>query len=57
MSKNINKFNTMDISIIIVNYKVIEFLVPCIESIFKHSKSNYTFEIIAIDNNSNDGSI
>tara|TARA_Y100001936_G_C16089971_1_gene685200 strand:+ start:194 stop:1096 length:903 start_codon:yes stop_codon:yes gene_type:complete len=46
----------MDISIIIVNYNVKEFITPCIHSIYKHLKGNYSFEISIIDNNSKDGS-
>tara|TARA_Y100000590_G_scaffold280684_1_gene315340 strand:- start:423 stop:1322 length:900 start_codon:yes stop_codon:yes gene_type:complete len=45
----------MDISIIIVSYNVKEYIISCIESIYKHSKSNHSFEIIVIDNNSKDG--
>lgn len=45
------------ISIIIVNYKVKEFIIPCIESIYKNKPKNYSFELIVVDNNSNDGSI
>jgi GT2 family glycosyltransferase len=47
----------MDISIIIVSYNVREYIVSCIQSIYKHSKSNYSFEIIVVDNNSKDGTI
>ncbi len=46
----------MDISIVIVNYNVEEYIISCIESIYKHSKSKYTFEIIVVDNNSSDSS-
>jgi len=46
-----------DISIIIVNYKVKEFIIPCIESIYKHTSKSLRYEILVIDNNSNDGSI
>ena len=34
----------MDISIIIVNYNVKEFIVPCIKSIIQHSKGEYSYE-------------
>ena len=47
----------MDISIIIVSYNVREYIVSCIQSIYKHSKSNHSFEIIVVDNNSKDGTI
>lgn len=47
----------MDISVIIVNYNVEEYIIPCIQSIYKHSLSNLDFEIIVIDNNSRDGSV
>ena len=47
----------MDISIIIVSYNVKEYIVSCIQSIYKHSKSNYSFEIVVVDNNSKDETI
>ena len=47
----------MDISVIIVSYNVKEYIISCIESIYKHSKSNYNFEIIVVDNNSKDESV
>tara|TARA_B100000378_G_scaffold244333_1_gene214598 strand:- start:968 stop:1873 length:906 start_codon:yes stop_codon:yes gene_type:complete len=46
-----------DISIIIINYKVKEYIIPCIESIYKHTSKSLRYEILVIDNNSNDGSI
>ncbi len=47
----------MDITIIIVSYNVKEYIISCIDSIYKHSKSNIEFEIIVVDNNSQDGTI
>ena len=46
----------MDISIVIVSYNVKEYIISCIHSIYKHSQSNYNFEIVVVDNNSKDGS-
>ena len=46
----------MDISIILVNYNVKEFIIPCVHSIYKYFNGNYSFEIIIIDNNSKDNS-
>jgi len=45
----------MDISIIIVNYNVKEYIISCIDSIYKHSKSKNKFEIIVINNSPEDG--
>ena len=47
----------MDISIIIVSYNVKEYIVSCIQSIYKHSKSNHSFEIIVVDNDSKDETV
>ena len=47
----------MNLSIIIVIYNVEEYIISCIQSIYKHSRSNYKFEIIVIDNNSSDDSV
>jgi len=47
----------MNLSIIIVSYNVEEYIISCIQSIYKHSKSNNTFEIIVVDNNSSDNSV
>lgn len=45
----------MDVSVIIVNYNTKEITAACIDSIFKFTDS-VTFEIILVDNASNDGS-
>tara|TARA_B100000886_G_scaffold340025_1_gene307527 strand:- start:2588 stop:3472 length:885 start_codon:yes stop_codon:yes gene_type:complete len=45
----------MDVSIIIVNYKTPNLLLNCIKSIFSETVA-INFEIIVVDNNSNDGS-
>ena len=42
-----------NVSIIIVNYKTLPFVIDCITSIFEHTYG-VTFEIIVVDNNSND---
>lgn len=47
----------MDISLVIVSYNVEEYIISCIQSIYKHSKSNYSFEIVVVDNNSQDGTV
>ena len=46
----------MDISVLIINYNVQEYIISCIESIYKHSKADLNFEIIIVDNNSKDQS-
>ena len=46
----------MDISIVIVSYNVKEYIISCIQSIYKHSGTDLSFEIIVVDNNSHDGS-
>ena len=43
----------MVLSIVIVNYNVKEFLTQCLESIYR-SKTEYTFEVIVVDNASAD---
>ena len=45
-----------DISIVIVNYNVKDFLFQCLKSI-ENSKTDLKIETIVVDNNSNDGSI
>jgi len=46
----------MDLSIIIVNWKVRELLDRCLDSIFSHLKGR-DFEVIVVDNASKDGSV
>jgi len=46
--------NKVDLSIIIVNYRCWEVLANCIESFNKH-KPNISYEIIVVDNDSQDG--
>lgn len=45
----------MDISIIIVNYRSWKPLLKCLESILSADKANILFEVIVVDNFSNDG--
>ncbi|HPI19238.1 MAG TPA: glycosyltransferase [Candidatus Kapabacteria bacterium] len=47
--------NEIDISIIIVNYNVKDFLFQCLKSIEK-AEQNLNVEVIVVDNNSTDGS-
>lgn len=46
----------IDLSIIIINYKTPDLTVACLESIRKYVK-NINYEVILIDNNSQDGSV
>ena len=46
----------MDVSIIIVNYKTPRFVIDSIKSINSHSEG-FSYEIIVVDNASNDGSV
>ncbi|MDR1729676.1 MAG: glycosyltransferase family 2 protein [Prevotellaceae bacterium] len=45
----------MDVSVIFVNYNTISLLKAAVDSVFEHTK-NIQFEIIVVDNNSNDNS-
>ncbi len=46
-----------DLSIIILNYNVKELLINCLESIFKNKGKEYNWQIIVVDNASEDGSV
>ena len=45
------------VSIIVVNYNALKYLVPCFESLFKMDKGDFSLEIIMVDNLSKDESI
>ena len=47
----------IDISVIIINYNVEEYIISCIESIYKNAPPKKSFEIIVVDNKSIDNSI
>ena len=44
----------IEVSIIIISYNVRKYLIKCIESILIHTKIKFNYQIIVIDNNSND---
>ncbi len=46
----------IDISVVIVNYNVKDFLLKCLDSV-KNASANLRVEIIVVDNNSSDGSV
>lgn len=47
----------IDLSIVIVNYNVREYLVPCLNSIYSSTNDSIKTETIVVDNNSSDDSI
>ncbi len=51
-----NSSKDIDLSVIIITYKERELLRLCLESVFR-SKTNYKFEVIVTDSNSQDGSV
>ena len=55
MTENKNREN-IELSIVIVNYNVKDFLLDCLNSIY-NSSTNFDFEVIVVDNNSNDFSV
>ncbi len=46
-----------DLSIIILNYNVKEFLLGCLQSVFKNKKASDNWQVIVVDNASEDGSV
>ncbi len=46
----------LKVSVIIVNYNTIRHLVPCLNSIYSQTR-NIDFEVIVVDNNSQDESV
>lgn len=49
--------NFVDISVIIVNYKGWSYLKNCLDSLVNIKSASFTFEIIVVDNCSNDGQL
>ncbi len=45
----------VDVSVVIVNYKLKEKAINCLKSIYEADYGNYQFEVILVDNDSNDG--
>lgn len=57
MFKNLYKKDLLDISIIIVNYRGWKALDECLESIDTINSKTFSFEVIVVDNFSNDGQL
>ena len=47
----------MDLSVIVLNYNSADYLKKCLKSITKSDIDSYKYEVIIVDNNSNDNSI
>ncbi len=54
---NSNVENTVDVSVVIVNYNVKDHVDNCISSIYSANNKNHKLEIFVVDNNSIDGSV
>ncbi len=53
----IKKVFIMDISVIVVNYNSSEHTINCVSSILAQTNGYFTYEIIIVDNNSNDAEL
>lgn len=53
----IKKVFVMDISVIVVNYNSSEYTINCVSSVLAQTKSDLLYEIIIVDNNSNDSEL
>ena len=51
------KTNNPDLSIVILSYNVRELLLNCLESVFKNKKDSDRWQVIVVDNASEDGSV
>jgi GT2 family glycosyltransferase len=49
--------NEKDVSIIIVNYKSWKHLKNCLDTLIHSTEENYTFEVVIVDNKSDDGKL
>jgi len=47
----------MDLSVIIVNYNVRQFVLQTLHSVYQSELDNLSIEVIVVDNNSADGSV
>lgn len=53
----IKKAFVMDISVIVVNYNSSEYTINCVSSVLAQTRGCFTYEIIIVDNNSNDAEL
>mgnify|MGYP000556845817 CR=1 FL=1 len=53
----LDKDNSLDISVVIVNYKSWNYLNKCLSSLDQFEKSLFSYEVLVVDNNSNDGKL